>query len=175
MNTQPAPALRPGRFHWQGEAPDPIAIPALFDGARWRRIVAYLIDVVIVLLLAGLLWLAGSVFIVLTLGALTPLVVIGAALLPIAYHTFFIGGPRNATLGMQMMDLRVVAWNGNRPTYLQAGIQTVLFYLTVPTTNGLILLVSLFNDRGRCVHEMLCGTLTINDLMLPEIEGPDGR
>ena len=175
MNTRPAPVLQATRYHWQGEAPDPVAIPALFEGTRGRRVVAYLIDVVIVVCLAGLLWLAGSVFIVLTLGALTPLIILGATLLPIAYHTFFIGGPRNATLGMQMMDLRVVAWNGNRPSYLQAAVQTALFYLTVPTTNGLILLVSLFNDRGRCVHEMLCGTLTINDLALPEIEDPRDR
>lgn len=172
MNTQPAPALQTTRYHWQGEAPDPVAIPALFEGTRWRRVVAYLIDVVIVVLLLTLFWAAASVFIVLTLGTLTPLAVICAALLPIAYHTFFIGGPRNATLGMQAMDLRVVAWNGNRPSYVQAAVQTALFYVTVPTTNGLILLVSLFNDRGRCVHEMLCGTLTINDLVLPEIEGP---
>lgn len=170
MNTQPAPTLQTTRYRWQGEAPDPIAIPALFEGTRWRRVVAYLIDVVIVVLLSGLLWTAGSVFIVLTLGALMPLIMLCATLLPIAYHTFFVGGPKNATLGMQMMDLRVVAWNGNRPSYLQAAIQTALFYLTVPTTSGLILLVSLFNDRGRCVHEMLCGTLTINDLTLPRVE-----
>lgn len=175
MNTQPAPVLQTTRYHWQGEAPDPIAIPALFEGTRSRRVLAYLTDVVIVVCLTGLLWLAGSVFIVLTFGALIPLIALCATLLPIAYHTFFIGGPKNATLGMQMMDLRVVAWNGNRPSYLQAAIQTALFYLTVPTTSGLILLVSLFNDRGRCVHEMLCGTLTINDLVLPEIEAPRDR
>ena len=34
---------------------------------------------------------------------------------------------------------------------------------------GLVLLVSLFNDRGRCLHDILCGTVVVNVLDRPEI------
>jgi uncharacterized RDD family membrane protein YckC len=61
------------------------------------------------------------------------------------------------------MDLRVVAWNGHRPGYAQAALQTVLFIASAAITNFLILGVSFFNPRGRCLHDLLAGTVTVND------------
>ena len=104
----------------------------------------------------------GSILSVFTLFALWPLVGLGAVLLPLAYHGFFIGSPGNATPGMRVMGVRVLAWNGNEVSYPQAIAQTLLFYATVPLTHGLVLLVSLFNERGRCLHDLLCGTVVVN-------------
>ncbi len=68
---------------------------------------------------------------------------------------------------MRALGLKVAVWNGRSPSYAQALLQTLLFYATVPATNGLVLLVSLCNDRGRCLHDILCGTVVVN-----MIDGP---
>jgi len=133
-----------------------------FEGIRLKRVLAYLIDVLIVLALAGAWWLIGVVLSFITFFLFWPLVVTGAALLPFAYHTYCIGSERHATPGMRALGIRVAAWNGRNPSYLQAFIQTVLFYASLSGPQILILLVSFFNDRGRCLHDILGGTVVVN-------------
>jgi len=154
---------------WEEPGADPLDLPELYDSVRRRRVLAYLIDVVIVAVLAVLLFVAGMLFVLLTFGAASPLLALALVLLPFAYHTLTIGGPDNVTVGMKVVGLRVVCWNGHRPGYLQAGVQTVLFYLSVGLTNFLILLVALFNPRGRCLHDYLSGCVVVNALVLPRL------
>jgi uncharacterized RDD family membrane protein YckC len=155
---------------WSGEAPDALALPELYEGIRVKRMVAYAIDLIIVAVLLTALWFIGIFFVAISFGLLTPLLVLASALFPIAYHTALIGGPANATVGMRVMELRVVAWNGNRPGYAQAALQTVLFYLSVTMATFLVLAISLFNPRGRCLHDLLAGTVTVNDLPRRRLE-----
>ncbi|MDP6689475.1 MAG: RDD family protein [Alphaproteobacteria bacterium] len=157
---------------WLNEAPDPLDAPELYDGIRTKRLVAYGIDLAIILCLWLALWVFGSVFALITLGLLFPVLSLAAFLLPFAYHTLLIGGASNATLGMRVMDLRVVAWNGHRPGYAQAALQTVLFIASAALTNFLILGVSFFNPRGRCLHDFLAGTVIVNDLHLRRLRSP---
>ncbi len=148
---------------------DHFAAPEYFEGLRLKRVLAFLIDFCILVALALVWWPLGTFVSVFTLGAAWPLVGLGAILMPIVYHTYLIGAERNATLGMRALGIRVIVWNGRKPTHAQALMQTLLFYATVPITNGLVLLVSLFNDRGRCLHDILCGTVVVNVLDRPEI------
>lgn len=157
---------------WPNEAPDPLDAPELYDGIRVKRLIAYLIDISIIVCLWLALWVFGSVFALITLGLLFPVLSLAAFLLPFAYHTLLIGGASNATVGMRGMDLRVVAWNGHRPGYAQAALQTVLFIASAAITNFLILGVSFFNPRGRCLHDLLAGTVTVNDLHLRRLGAP---
>jgi len=149
--TQPSPANVPFL--------DPFADPARFEGVLWRRIVAYLIDAAIIIGLQTLYWMVAGVLTVLTLGLLFSILVIVSAMIWLAYHTLTIGGPASATLGMRWMGLEVRIWNGGKPGYLQALLHTVVFYVTVGFTSGLILLWPLFSNRRRCLHDLLCGTL----------------
>lgn len=131
--------------------------PDLFDGVMFRRILAYLIDVVI---------LSGAVFflwflVVVTLGLLGPVAAFITPVIPIAYHSLLIGGPNSATIGMRLMGIEVRRLDGGRPDLVQALVQTLLFYATLALT-GLLLIVALFNDRRRCLHDWLSGTLTVN-------------
>jgi len=151
------------RSYWQDEAPDPLDVPGLYEGVRLRRIFAYLIDLVIIGALLLLLWFVGMFFVALTLGLLYPVLMVAMALVPFLYHATTIGGYHDATVGMRLMDLRVVAWDGYSPGYAQAALQTILFYASIALTNTLILLVSLFNARGRCLHDFFAGTVVIND------------
>ncbi len=147
---------------WETGAPERLEDPGLYDGIRVKRVIAYLIDMVAIFVLAIVLYVAGGLLSVITLGVASPLVALAFTLLPFAYHTWLIGGPGNATLGMKAMGIRVIAWNGSDPGYLQAAAQTVLFYVTL-TVGGLLLLASLFSERGRCLHDLLCGSIVIND------------
>jgi uncharacterized RDD family membrane protein YckC len=38
---------------------------------------------------------------------------------------------------------------------------TILFYVTVPPTGGLLLLFALFDRRLRCIHDLLSGVTVI--------------
>jgi uncharacterized RDD family membrane protein YckC len=57
------------------------------------------------------------------------------------------------------MGLQAAAWTGEHPGALRAILLPALFYATVPTTGFLMLLFSLFDGRGRCLHDHLAGIL----------------
>jgi uncharacterized RDD family membrane protein YckC len=154
-----------GEAAWQdSEAPtviEPLSDPMLFDGIRSRRILGYLVDLILIALLSVAVWFALVFAGVLTLGVLLPLLPIGVALVPLAYHTLQVCGPRSATIGMRLFGVEVRNWTGTRPDLLQAFLMTALFLTTMALTGSLILLVSLFNSRGRTLHDYLSGTVVV--------------
>lgn len=155
-NTVPSRRESPA---WKLTPPNPLDDPDLYDGIIVRRVVGYFIDVLILLLIGGALWIALWILAIISLGLLSPLFAI-AAILPLLYHTFFIGSG-GATPGMRAMDVEVRTWTGLPPSYAEAFIQTAVFYVTVPPTSALILLVALFNDRHRTLHDFLSGTVVV--------------
>lgn len=161
-NAPPSFMLQTGTF-----MPDPV----LLDGVISRRTVAFLIDAFILSCLIPVFWMIG----IMSFGLLIPAIVIVLPLIPLAYHTLFIASERSATLGQRVMGLRVISADGLRPTLLQAIILTALFYLTLSATGGLLLLWCLFDDRKRCLHDILSATLMIrNDgLMMKLADGND--
>ena len=98
--------------------------------------------------------------VILSLGLFWPIKLLITPLLPVAYHTYFVGRS-GATPGMQLMDVEIRSWTGRRPDYVQAFLMTALFYVTVLPTGFLVLVVALFNDRQRTLHDFLAGTLGI--------------
>ncbi|WP_169568653.1 RDD family protein [Sneathiella limimaris] len=126
-----------------------------YDGIRFRRLVAYAIDVVVIACIGFVATIAATLMGIVTLGLLSPILAIGLALIPIAYHTLTIGSEWNATVGMRVMGVEVYLHNGGEPDYLTAFLHSGLFYASMALTSSLILLVSLFNDKGRLLHDYL--------------------
>jgi uncharacterized RDD family membrane protein YckC len=62
---------------------------------------------------------------------------------------------------MRIFDVELRSVTGERPRFLQALIQTVLFYITVGATCSLVLLLVLFNQHKRTLHDMLSGTVVV--------------
>lgn len=151
----------PARPAWQGTAPDPLADPALYDGIRSRRILGYLVDLAFLVFIVTAAWVALTVAGLASLGLLLPLVPLGVAVVPVAYHSLLVGGLRSGTWGMRMFDVEVRSWTGNRPTLVQAFLMAVLFYTSIGLTGFIILVVSLFNGRGRTAHDLLSGTVVV--------------
>ena len=152
---------------WAGDPPEPFAAPEYYRGVLVRRVLGYVMDLVFIALLGALAWFVLGILAVASLGLLSPLLLL-LGLIPVLYHTLSIGGPRSATPGMRVTGVEVRSWTGERPSYLQAFVQTILFYVTVYPTWSLVLLVALFNGRRRTLHDILAGTLVIR--RFPEAE-----
>jgi len=137
-------------------------VPAQLHGVLWRRIAAYCVDLVVIFLIgvaAALLFIPAAI---LSFGLLASPLSIVFGLIPIGYHTLLIGGPYGATLGQLMFDLRVIdVAEGGRPSYIQAFVQSALFYFTVALTSFLVLFFVFFNPQRRTLHDWLSGTLVV--------------
>ena len=164
----PLPALRT----WTGTPPDPLAHPELYDGLLWRRSLAYLFDCCVIglLLVAG--WSSLVVLGLLSFGLLLPLVPLLVGLIPIAYHALLVGGRHHATLGMRLFDLEVKTWAGGRPDFWQGLLMAAMFYATLAFTCFLILLVAVFNDRRRTLHDYLAGVVVVRCSLGAELITP---
>jgi uncharacterized RDD family membrane protein YckC len=145
---------------WPDEPPDPLAARYLYDGLLWRRACGYLIDVLVfgALVLAAVF--AASLLTIVSIGLLLPPLIVVLMLFPLAYHTLFLAY-RGQTPGMVVMDVEIRSWNGRRPDRLQAFVQTAVFYLSVALTSWLILVVALFTDRNRVLHDFPANTLAV--------------
>jgi uncharacterized RDD family membrane protein YckC len=127
---------------------------------RSRRVFAWLIDILLIGLLFVALWLALLVFGFVTLGLGWSLLGV-LPFIPFGYHFLFVCGPSSATPGQQAFDLIVRRDSDlGRPSPLQAFIYVLLFYLTL-ATSGLLLLVALFTDRKRTLHDIGSGLVVV--------------
>ena len=148
-------------FYDAREMPDPAALPEAYEGVLWRRTLAYFVDLCVIGVIAVCCWIAFAVLWVLSFGLLGPVLWFLSALIPLAYHTLLLSGPRSATIGMRLFDLELRSVTGERPGFLQALIQTAMFYITVGLTCSLILLFALLNRHKRTLHDMLAGTVMV--------------
>jgi uncharacterized RDD family membrane protein YckC len=147
--------------------PDPAAFPEVYEGVLWRRVMAYVVDFLCIGVIAVGVWCFFAVLWLLSFGLLGPLLWFLFGLLPLAYNTLLLSGRRSATLGMRCFDLELRSVTAERPGFLQALVQTVLFYITVGMTCSLILLFALFNRRRRMLHDVLAGTVMVRTLPVP--------
>ena len=99
------------------------------EGVISRRLFGYLVDLVMIFLLAALLAVAIGIIGVITLGFGWALF----AVLPftgILYSAITLGGPKQATIGMRMMGVRGLdAISGGPVDHLRAAVHALLFYV----------------------------------------------
>jgi uncharacterized RDD family membrane protein YckC len=133
---------------------------ALLAGVLCRRCFGWLTDLVLVAMLVGTFW--GSLLLLglVTFGlgwwflGLVPLV-------PFAYHCLFLSGGLSATPGQALFGLLVRRDDDlGPPTLAQAVISTLIFYLTL-ATSGLLLLVALFTQHKRTLHDLASGLVVV--------------
>ena len=132
----------------------------LTSGVMIRRIFAWLLDVLLLGLIVAALWFVLLLFGLLTLGLGMPLLGV-LPFVPFCYHLFFVASPFSSTPGQQAFGL-VVRRNDDLgpPSFFQAFIYTLVFYLTLATT-GLLLLVALFTVRHRTLHDLASGLVVV--------------
>jgi len=132
----------------------------LVGGVLPRRCVAWLADVVLIVLLVWVLWWIMVMFGLLTFGLGFGVMSVLPAV-PFCYHLFSLLGSPSATPGQQMLGLTVRRNSDlGPPTFLQALLSTVTFYVTL-ATSGLLLVVALFTIRRRTLHDLVSGLIVV--------------
>jgi uncharacterized RDD family membrane protein YckC len=61
------------------------------------------------------------------------------------------------------MDLEMRTWYGAPAYFVLGAVHAIVFWVTVGTLSPLILVVCFFNERRRLLHDMLVGTVVINN------------
>jgi len=163
------PSFGPSRtgycFEVKPHAYDPAANPELFEGVLARRVVAFVIDAVVIAIPVLMGWFFIFIFGLITFGLgwflfwiLSPASIIWA----LAYYGITLGSPASATLGMRAMELQMRTWYGEPGYFVLGAVRAIVFWVSVTVLTPLILLVGLFNARHRLLHDILLGTVIIN-------------
>ena len=153
-------------FDVKPHAYDPVTQPEYFEGVLSRRLLAFLIDVIIItvpIMFAALfIFLFGLVTFLLG-WFLFFLLPAGGTIWAILYYGLTFGSPKSATIGMRMMDLEMRTWYGAPCYFLLGAVHAVLYWISVSALTPFILLVAFFNERKRLLHDMVAGTIVVNN------------
>ena len=162
------PNLQPHAF-------DPYLQPELFRGVLTRRVIAFIIDLIVLSVPIILAVLFIAVFGVVTLGlgwALFFLVSPASVIWALVYYGATLGGPQSATIGMRVMDLELCTWYGAPGYFLLGATHAVLFWISISVLSPLVLLIGLFNGRRRLLHDVVLGTVVINNSVRSPVGQP---
>ena len=145
---------------------DPVTQPELFEGVLARRVIAFIIDFFIIAVPVVLAAMFIFAFGIVTLGLgfalywlLSPATVIWA----LVYFGLTLGAPASATIGMRIVDLEMRTWYGARAYFVLGAVHAIVFWFTISVLTPFILLVAFFNQRRRLLHDILLGTVVINN------------
>jgi uncharacterized RDD family membrane protein YckC len=141
---------------------DPLARPELFDGVLPRRLLAFLVDAVLIGLLTIPLAVLNVFLGILTLGLSWFLFPVFIPLVALGYNALTMGGPASATPGMRLFGLEMRVWDGQRMYALLAALHAVVFWFSIYLLTPLVLLVGLFSERRQLLHDLLLGTVLVD-------------
>jgi uncharacterized RDD family membrane protein YckC len=143
------------------ELPDPATWPELFEGVLTRRVMAYIIDLVIMSIAASVLVIIGLIAGFLTFGLAWLVLPFAIPLLILAYYAMTLGSPARATLGMQAMDIVLTPARGRPLDGWRILIHPIVFWITVWVAWPLSLIIALVTPRREMVQDLVTGTLMI--------------
>lgn len=145
---------------------DPVRDWELFEQVLPRRLLAFAIDLAVILaplaLVAVVILMLG--FVTLGLGwRLLPLLYPGTVVWALIYYGATLGQPASATIGMRAMQLEIRTWYGAPCYFVLGALHAVVFYVSVSALTPLVLGVGFFNARRRLLHDFVLGTVVINN------------
>ena len=138
-------------------------IPAAKTGIAyagfWRRLLAYLIDLVV---LSGIEFTLGAVVLFIAPGDLQSLRNVGpvSALIAWAYFVILESSPARGTLGKMALNLYVGDLRGDPITFRRAALRNFLKSISWLLL-GLGFVAAAFTPRKQAVHDLLGGTLVL--------------
>lgn len=150
-----------GRYADQPHAFNPVTEPRLFQGVIGKRFIAFLIDAAIIFFLTVLAYVAVAVLGIVTLGLAWLLFGLVFPAVGLGYNALTIGGPNSATIGQRMMGLQAWMWYGGKVTPLIAAFHALMFWFSLVVFCP-ILLWAFFDQRKRCLHDILAGLVVVN-------------
>lgn len=148
------------RHDWYRPGPPPGAL----EDVRTRRVLALLIDLLLMTVTAMGFFVVLLVLGVVTFGLTWLLIPPLFPAVALIYNGLTISGRRRATPGMQAVDLEMRMMDGSCVPFLNAAAHAVFFYLSWTILTPLVLLVSLFSLDKRCLHDFAAGVIVIRRL-----------
>lgn len=143
------------------DLPNPATSPELFDSILTRRVIAFVIDCVVMTVLIAAVSVAAGVLGILTLGLAWlafPLIV---PVVFVAYYAVTLGSSSRATLGMRAMDIVLTPTRDKPLDGWMAMLHVVAFWLTCSILTPFILAVGLITNRRQLLHDILLGVLMV--------------
>jgi uncharacterized RDD family membrane protein YckC len=134
---------------------------AKLDGVLTRRVFAFLIDALIVALLCIPVSIVIFFLGIFTLGLGWLLYAVMFPAIAMVYVAFTMGGEEQSTVGMRANDIRIARLDGARIDPMTALVHSVLFWAGNVLLTPLVLLVTLFSDQKRTLHDLLLGTIIV--------------
>jgi uncharacterized RDD family membrane protein YckC len=64
---------------------------------------------------------------------------------------------------MRVVDLEMRTWYGAPAYFVLGAVHAIVFWITLSVLTPFILLVAFFNDRRRLLHDILLGTVVVNN------------
>src|SRR5258708_1105900 len=127
-------------------------------GGFWVRVLAYLVESVIMLTLCILL-IAGAAF----LGDFGAMVIGAVGILgPLLYWGILQASPRQATFGKSLLGLKVTDSDGERLSLVRSLVREIAKIVSgIPM--GLGFLLAAFTGRKQALHDMLASTTVVRD------------
>ena len=145
---------------------DPANHPELFEGVLARRLIAFFIDLVVIAIPVVFVAMLIFAFGVVTLGFgwalywfLSPATIVWV----ICYFGLTLGSARSASIGMRVMDIEMRTWYGAPAYFVLGAIHAIAFWFSVSFFTPFVLLVCFFNHRRRLLHDIVLGTIIINN------------
>ena len=134
----------------------------LYDNVRSRRIIAFLLDTVAIFSLTVLAYVVTVLFSYVTFGLGFFLVVLVWPVVALLYIGLTLGSESSATPGMRMVGIRMYHKRDDRIGFLRAVIHSILFWFSVSCLTPVVLIVSLFSDYKRLLHDIVMQTVVTN-------------
>lgn len=143
------------------DLPDPKTAPELFENILLRRVLAYMVDLGILI---------GATFVILFIGLIAGFITFGVgwAVLPIVipvvilgYYAATLGSPMRATVGMSAMDLVLTPTRGKPLDGWRVLIHPIVFWITWWIAWPVSLVIALLTPRREMVHDLIAGTLMV--------------
>lgn len=127
------------------------------DGVRSRRIMAFLMDYLIIAVLSVIAHVVVGILGIITFGIAWLLYAILIPLVAITYVGLTMGGPKQATPGMQFFAIKLARLEGGHVDGFLAILHSILFWVLTP----FMLFISFFSSKKRLLQDILLGTVVI--------------
>lgn len=128
------------------------------SGVRTARVFGFLIDYAIVALLTVPFGLLIGLLGIVTFGLAWGLYAILVPAIALVYLALTMGGPKQSTIGMRFMGVRIARIDGGRVDPFLAVLHGVLFWFIHSVAVILPLFVTFFSSRKRLLHDIVLGT-----------------
>jgi uncharacterized RDD family membrane protein YckC len=141
--------------------PDPSTAPELFDGVLQRRVMAYLLDLALIIAAVTVVSVLSVILGFFTLGIPWLLLPVVVPAIVLGYYAITLGSPMRATVGMSAFDIVLVPARGYPLDGWKILIHPIVFWITVWVAWPISLVVALFTPRQQMVQDLVTGTIML--------------